>query len=119
MLRVLAHKMRRSRKVGDTVDGDEDSSDDRSSKKINWTAMCLLMLFILPAAATLFLQGFDFLYPEAARIRVLRSKVTRCYAAANPTKLTEVDKIIEKYKNSELRLLAQACNFLLVYPNSF
>lgn len=47
------------------------------------------------------------MYPEAKAHRVVRDRVTKCYEAANPSKLNEVDKIVEKYKGREHALFAQ------------
>ena len=48
----------------------------------------------------------DYLYPEAAQQRLVRERVTRCYEAANPSKVSEVDKFIMRYKGNEERLFA-------------
>ena len=49
----------------------------------------------------------DMMNPKAAAERRFVQQVTRCYSAANPSKLGEVEKIVEKYKGREGRLLAQ------------
>lgn len=58
----------------------------------------------------------DFLYPEAAKMRKVTERVTRCYEAANPSKLSEVDKFIQKYKGKEESLFAQLRNKYPKHP---
>ena len=53
------------------------------------------------------MKGYDMMYPEAKEQRLIRDRVTKCYEAANPTKLSEVDKITEKYRGREHVLFAQ------------
>ena len=50
------------------------------------------------------------MYPEAKAERLIKERVTRCYEAANPTKLSEIDKIVNKYKGRETVLYAQLRN---------
>jgi hypothetical protein len=47
------------------------------------------------------------MYPEAKEQRIVRDRVRKCYEVANPSKLNEVDKIVEKYKGREHALFAQ------------
>lgn len=47
------------------------------------------------------------MYPEAKALRQTRERVTRCYESANPAKLNEVDKIVDKYRGREHVLFAQ------------
>lgn len=47
------------------------------------------------------------MYPTAAKERRIRERVVRCYEAANPTKLAEVDKFIARYRDREYALFAQ------------
>ena len=42
----------------------------------------------------------DYLYPEAAKVRLFKERVIRCYEAANPSKLSEIDKLIQKYEGT-------------------
>lgn len=49
----------------------------------------------------------DYMNPEAAKIRKFRERVVRCYEAANPSKLSEVDDLIAKYQNKEHILFAK------------
>lgn len=47
------------------------------------------------------------MYPEAKAQRLIKERVIKCYEVANPTKLSEIDKIVEKYKGRERALYAQ------------
>ena len=58
----------------------------------------------------------DYIYPEAAKERRIRERVTQCYEAANPTKISEVDKFIKKYKGREHVLFAQLRTKYQKYP---
>lgn len=52
----------------------------------------------------------DMYYPEAKALREIKDRVITCYEVANPTKLSEVDAIVEKYKNKEVALFARLKN---------
>lgn len=58
----------------------------------------------------------DFVYPEAAKVRRVKDRVVKCYEAANPSKLSDVDKFIEKYKGKEEALFAQLRNKYPKHP---
>ncbi len=47
------------------------------------------------------------MYPEAAKTRQIRQRVMRCYEAANPSKVSEVDNFIMKYEGREHVLFAK------------
>lgn len=73
---------------------------------LNWTAIILLGMMILPAIITAYVQIMDYLYPTDAIARRIRERVVKCYEAANPSKLKDVDRFIEKYKGNEHKLFA-------------
>jgi hypothetical protein len=56
------------------------------------------------------------MYPEAKALREMKARVTKCYEVANPTKLSEIDNIVEKYKNKERTLFAQLRNKYTKFP---
>ena len=58
----------------------------------------------------------DIMYPEAKAERIIKERVTRCYEVANPTKLSEVDKIVDKYKGRERALYAQLRMKYIKFP---
>lgn len=58
----------------------------------------------------------DFFYPEAAKERQTMARVVRCYEAANPTKVSEVEKFVKKYKGREHALFAQLRNKYEKFP---
>ncbi len=58
----------------------------------------------------------DYLYPEAVAHRKLKDRVVRCYSVANPTKVSEVDRFLEKYKGHEERLFANLREKYYKYP---
>ena len=46
---------------------------------INWMALTLLALFVVPGILAACIQVYDFMYPGAAQERILREKLVRCY----------------------------------------
>jgi hypothetical protein len=58
----------------------------------------------------------DFLYPENVKTRKVREHVIRCYEVANPSKLDEVDKFVERYQGREHVLFAQLKHKYEKYP---
>eukprot|EP01039_Chlorochromonas_danica_P005170 gene5170-5690_t len=76
----------------------------------NLTAIGFLLLLILPAIFAGFLQVMDYLYPEAAKERRIRERVVKCFEAADPVKLTEVDDLLKKYKNKEYIMFRKMSN---------
>ena len=67
------------------------------------------MLFIVPAIIGACTQAFDYFYPNAAKTREIRRKLTQCYTVANPERLSDIDRLISKYENKEFKLYAQVC----------
>jgi hypothetical protein len=49
----------------------------------------------------------DYLNPDGAQERAIKSRVLKCYNAANPSKVAEIDKLLKKYKNREHVLFGQ------------
>jgi hypothetical protein len=103
-------------------DVDEEPKEKKGKKKVpsqaqpaaksslNWPAIAILCMFALPLLLGGILQAMDFFYPEAAKERKIRERVLRCYEAANPSKISEVDKFIERYKGREHVLFSQLKN---------
>ena len=56
------------------------------------------------------MQVIDYMNPGAAQERQIKNRitehVTRCYNVANPKKLDDVERFVEKYKGQEDKLLA-------------
>ena len=50
------------------------------------------------------------MYPEQKALRLIKERVIRCYEVANPAKLDDIDRIVEKYKGREIALYAQLRN---------
>jgi hypothetical protein len=92
----------------DTCCGDKKKTEPKSG--LNWTAFAILCMFALPLLLGGALQAMDFFYPEAAKERQFRDKIMRCYEVANPSKVSEVDKFVERYKGRENVLFAQLRN---------
>eukprot|EP00603_Paraphysomonas_imperforata_P009161 CAMPEP_0114418840 /NCGR_PEP_ID=MMETSP0103-20121206/3711_1 /TAXON_ID=37642 ORGANISM="Paraphysomonas imperforata, Strain PA2" /NCGR_SAMPLE_ID=MMETSP0103 /ASSEMBLY_ACC=CAM_ASM_000201 /LENGTH=140 /DNA_ID=CAMNT_0001587225 /DNA_START=42 /DNA_END=464 /DNA_ORIENTATION=+ len=84
----------------------------RPSKKpkkepINWSAVLLLAMFCIPAVFGAYLSLMDYLNPEAAQLRKIQQPLEKCYNAANPDKVANIDHIMKKYKGREQKLFAQ------------
>eukprot|EP01040_Poterioochromonas_malhamensis_P008826 gene8826-9561_t len=98
---------------------EEDEPKDNKKKKaptqkqaqqkggLNWAAIAILCMFALPLLLGGFMQLMDFLYPQAAADRKVRDRVLRCYEVANPSKVAEVDKFVERYRGREHILFSQ------------
>ena len=107
--------------------GDEDSccgghnvpankGKKQKSEGINWAAVGLLLMFCIPAVFGLFFTIMDYVDPDAAVTRKIRQPLEKCYHAANPEKVNEIDKIMLKYKGSEQKLFAQLRSKYEKYP---
>lgn len=73
---------------------------------INWMALVLLALFVVPGILAVCIHVYDMMYPGAAQERVLREKLVRCYEVANPSKLNDIDDILKKANGRYVKLLA-------------
>lgn len=82
----------------------------------NYAAIFILVLFLLVPMITLGIQGYDMLYPKAAVKRLTREKVLKCYSAAKPKEIIDVDKIMKKYDEKEHILLATLRNKYSKFP---
>ena len=94
----------------------EGTNQPAAKKGWNYAAIVIMLMFILPGFIAVVLQGIDMMYPEAKAERIVRDRVTRCYEAANPSKVHEVDKIVKKYKGRDRALFAQLRNKYEKYP---
>lgn len=84
----------------------------KSNKKpkkepINWSAILLLAMFSIPAIFGAYFTVMDYIYPENAKLRSIRQPLEKCYNAANPDKVSEIDYLMGKYKGREQKLFAQ------------
>lgn len=109
-----------------TADGEGEISDEdaveekvktastkvmkKKSAGLNYTAICILAMMVVPALLTLGIQAYDMVYPEAATERLIRSRLQRCYSAAKPNEVVDIDKILKKYKKKEGALFANLSN---------
>lgn len=100
----------------DVLDDGSEEIIDRKGKRpqgkpakkgYNFSAIIILMMFVIPSVAAIVIQVMDFMYPEAKTERIVRDRVISCYEAANPTKLSEVDRFVKRYKGKEHVLFAQ------------
>jgi hypothetical protein len=65
-----------------------------------------MLLFLVPSAIALVISLVDYGYPEQAKARMIRDRVVRCYEAADPTKLDNIDAYMKKYKGKEGKLFS-------------
>ena len=100
----------------ETVENEGTNQPAAKKKGWNYAAIVIMLMFILPGFIAVVLQGIDMMYPEAKAERIVRDRVTRCYEAANPSKVHEVDKIVKKYKGRDRALFAQLRNKYEKYP---
>lgn len=75
--------------------------------KIKWTGIFLIGLFVVPTLLGVAMYIYDIVYPQNAKMRDIRNPLVRCYSAANPSKLSEIDYLLKKYEGKEHRLYDQ------------
>jgi hypothetical protein len=117
-IEVKATKKKASKRKPKSEDDEEDSDDEvevkkgkkKTTGKLNYAAICILVMMVLPALITLGIQAVDMLYPKAAEKRSLREKVVRCYSAAKPNEKVDLDKIMKKYDGKEHVLFSNLGN---------
>lgn len=88
----------------------------KKSAGLNYAAICIMAMMVVPALLTLGLQAYDMVYPEAAAERMIRSRLQRCYSAAKPNEVVDLDKILKKYKKKENTLFATLRNKYSKFP---
>lgn len=82
----------------------------KKSAGLNYSAICIMAMMVVPALITLGIQAYDMVYPEAATDRLIRSRLQRCYSAAKPNEVVDIEKILKKYKKKEGALFANLSN---------
>jgi len=55
----------------------------------------------LPALITLGLTAYDYVYPQQAVQREVRSRLSKCYEKAKPGETVDLDSIVKKYAGRE------------------
>lgn len=108
------------------VDTDEEVVEKEAKKGVkvmkkkaagyNYAAICIIAMMVLPALITLGITAYDMMYPEAAVARMNRDKVQRCYSAAKPREVVDIDKIMKKYAGRETTLFATLRNKYNKFP---
>jgi hypothetical protein len=111
---------RRERKAAkkleeDTVPSAGNSSKKRSDKVVeggggggyNWAAMSILAMFALPLLLTGLIYVGDLLNPDGAQTGRTREALVKCYTVADPSKLGNVEDLLEKYQGRERALFAK------------
>jgi hypothetical protein len=108
--------------VAEDVAEDSSSVKKSSSKKtsqqkgFNWAALGFLVLVVGAPLITVLLQVADYMYPEAAKDNRLRTLLVRCYTAANPSKLNEIESLVKKYSKHDYVLRAKLREKYENYP---
>lgn len=103
---------KRSKKGRRSEDGEANDSDEDPIKvkaraalpwysKLNYSAIIILLMMVLPSLLIGGMSLYDKLYPEEAKARVLRERVVKCYSSADPSKLPQVDSFLRKYRGKE------------------
>lgn len=90
---------------------EETTSSRRAASKkpsgYNWTAMGLLVLFVLPVLFTGVVHVMDYFNPTAAHKLQYRKVLTRCFEAADSSQLPKIDSYLEKYDGRENIMFAK------------
>jgi hypothetical protein len=123
------------KEIADTEE-DSDSSETETEKKsgssktekdvkqirkkkapgLNYSAIGIGILFVLPVVCTIVFQAFDFFYPQMALDRLVRGKVLKCYDVAKPNETVDIDKILKKYNGKYQSLFNNLGNKYSKFP---
>jgi hypothetical protein len=49
----------------------------------------------------------DYMFPQQAALRSVRESIMECYLASNPSKVGDVDKLMDKFKGTEKKLMRE------------
>ena len=88
-------------------DSDEDPKKVKARaalpwySKLNYSAIIILLMMVLPTLLVGGMSLYDKLYPEEAKARALRDRVVKCYSSADPSKLPQIDSFLRKYRGKE------------------
>jgi hypothetical protein len=74
---------------------------------LNMAGVAILLMFVLPLLLTGFIYISDYLNPGLEESRLIRQRLVTCYDAADPSKLSNIDTIMTKYKGREHQLFAR------------
>lgn len=88
----------------------------RKAPGLNYSAIAIGLLFVLPVICTLVFQAFDMLYPQLALDRLVRGKVAKCYDVAKPDEIVDIDKIMKKYNGKYQSLFNNLGNKYSKFP---
>merc|ERR1711871_1437213 len=69
-------------------------------KGIYFTALMFLALFAVPIILSSCVTVYDWIYPDAAHEQNLRERLVACYEVADSSKLSNIDDLIEKTKDT-------------------
>jgi hypothetical protein len=83
---------------------------------LNYSAIGIGILFVLPVVCTIVFQAFDFFYPQMALDRLVRGKVLKCYDVAKPNETVDIDKILKKYNGKYQSLFNNLGNKYSKFP---
>jgi|Transcript_4085 hypothetical protein len=99
------------REVEDTEDSEAEQTEKNGKDKtkkvkkemkkkapgLNYSAIGIGILFVLPVVCTIIFSAFDYFYPHLALDRLVRGKVLKCYDVAKPNETVDIDKVMKKY----------------------
>lgn len=103
------------------TNGKTDAKGDATVAKkksggLNWSAICIILMMVLPAVITLAISAYDMMYPKLAAARMIREKIQKCYSAAKPNEVVDIEKIMKKYNGKERALFANLRNKYPKFP---
>lgn len=113
-----------SKKAASGSDDEGNEKDTKAGAKVakkksgglNYAAICILVMMVGPALVTLGIHAYDIMYPKAAAARTIRDKIQRCYSAAKPKEVVDIEKIMKKYDGRETALFANLRNKYSKFP---
>ena len=89
-----------------------------SKSGYNWSAVAILVLFMLGPLAIGAIKVWDMLYPKEAAMGQFRNQLVRCYTSANPKNLKKIDEFVLKYGQSEGKRRRFWAQMIEKYPKS-
>mmetsp|Transcript_4273 Transcript_4273/g.6390 ORF Transcript_4273/g.6390 Transcript_4273/m.6390 type:complete len:151 (-) Transcript_4273:125-577(-) len=97
---------------GNSERAEEAMKKRAEAKRIRWTPIFLLMLFVMPACLPFIFSAFDKFARTDWGIALglyehPKIRLERFYRENNPSKLHEVDTILKKYKGREDEMFAK------------
>ena len=78
-----------------------------SSGGYNWSAIGILIMFAVPMIMMGIIHITEMIWPVDQSQVIARKQLVNCYTIADPSKLSNIDSLLNKYKGKEHKLLGK------------